>query len=371
MKLSKKQKEYPCNNRLLKDLKGETWNDIPGLDGLYLVSSFGRIKRLKREIIYSNDRVITLSEKIKRTSVCKAPNEELGDFTLHLQVSVQVNRGTYRFSVRRLVYCCFVKEFALDDPLVLIIPKNGNGLDIRPGNLKMIKSWEQRKMTYSNGRRTSSLKGRYEEKIKKASVTVCKKIVSKYSKAGKRIKTYPSVREAERMTGISHGSIGVSARGLVFSAGGFYWRYGDAKRVDIKGMLEKRRQGYKTRGMSVTQYDLLGNKVAGYPSMLNAEHETGIKVGSIRMVLLGRYKSAGGYFWKKGNGPVRIDLSNHKASRALRVKEVSQYSIKGKHLCSFNSIVEASNALGVSPTAISAACSGKLSTCKGYKWSFA
>ncbi|WP_257668574.1 NUMOD1 domain-containing DNA-binding protein [Parapedobacter tibetensis] len=363
-------KQYPYQNLVLEDMEREEWTDVPGLDGYYLVSSLGRIKRLKREVVYPDGKVITLPEKINVTTLHKAPNEELGDFTLHLRASMQVSNKTYRFSVRRLVYCCFVKEFALDDSSVLIIPKNGNGLDMRPDNLKMIPAIQQRSKTYESGRRSNALKGHYKEKIKSASVAACQKTVSQYGKDGKKISTYPSVREAERLTGISHASIGTSARELVFSAGGFYWRYGKARKIDIKGLLAKRRRDYKSWGTRVTQYDLRGNKVAEYPSMLKAEQETGIRNGSIRMVLLGRYKSAGNYFWKEGVGPAKIDLSNHKAGRALRVKKVNQYTLKGKYVGSFDSIREAARAIQASETAISAACKGILSRCKGYKWRF-
>lgn len=363
-------KQYPYQNLSMKDIKGEQWDDVPGLDGYYLVSSFGRIKRLKREVVYPDGKIITLSEQIRVTALLNSPNNEIGDCTFHLHASMQVNKKSYRFSVRRLVYCCFVQKFALDDPSVLIIPKNGNGLDIRPTNLKMIKSIQQRKMTYDNRRRTSTLIGAYKDEILGASVKVCQKTVSQYEKTGKKIKTYPSVREAERLTGISHSAIGSSARNLVFAAGGFYWRYGHARRIDIKTLLDKRRQGYKPMGMSVTQYDMLGNKVAEFPSMLKAEQQIGIGVNSIRMVLLGRYKNAGGYFWKKGPGPAKIDLIGHISGRQFRIKPVSQYTLEGEYLQSFDSIVEASEALQVSGTAISFACGGRERTCKGYKWQF-
>src|ERR1700737_5608944 len=104
-------KQYPYQNFSIENIKGERWDDIPRFDAYYLISSFGRIKRLKREVVYPNGRPRTLSEKIKVTCLVKAPNEELEDFTFHLNASIQVNKKTYRFSVRRLVYCCFVREF--------------------------------------------------------------------------------------------------------------------------------------------------------------------------------------------------------------------------------------------------------------------
>ncbi len=138
----------------------------------------------------------------------------MGDCTFHLQVNLRLNKKSYRFSIIRLVYCCFVKPFALDDPSVYIITKNGDGLDIRPDNLKMIPSARQRKLTYLNQRRTSALKGRYAEEIMRASITVCQKQVSRYSKTGKRMNIYASAREAERCTGIAHSAIASAAKGI-------------------------------------------------------------------------------------------------------------------------------------------------------------
>ena len=42
------KKEYPYQNLWLKDIKGEEWEDVPGLDGVYLISNFGRIKSIRR-----------------------------------------------------------------------------------------------------------------------------------------------------------------------------------------------------------------------------------------------------------------------------------------------------------------------------------
>ena len=45
-------------------MEKETWRDIPDYEGLYQVSTLGRIKSLERKIIRSNGRVFTIKEKI-------------------------------------------------------------------------------------------------------------------------------------------------------------------------------------------------------------------------------------------------------------------------------------------------------------------
>ena len=49
----------------------------------------------------------------------------------------------------------------------------------------------------------------------------------------------------------------------------------------------------------VKQYDLEGNFIKEYPSMKEAERQTGISTGSISRVCSQQRKSAGGYIWTK------------------------------------------------------------------------
>ena len=51
------------------------------------------------------------------------------------------------------------------------------------------------------------------------------KPVSQYSLEGKFIKTYPSVREAERQTGINNTSISACCNGKRKTAGGYIWKH--------------------------------------------------------------------------------------------------------------------------------------------------
>jgi hypothetical protein len=44
------EKKYPWLDRSLKNIKGERWRDIPGLEGYFMVSDFGRVRRLEYEV---------------------------------------------------------------------------------------------------------------------------------------------------------------------------------------------------------------------------------------------------------------------------------------------------------------------------------
>lgn len=49
---------------------------------------------------------------------------------------------------------------------------------------------------------------------------------------------------------------------------------------------------------AVEQYTESGELVAVYPSVIDAQNETGVCEGSIRCCCYGRYRQAGGYVWK-------------------------------------------------------------------------
>ncbi len=44
---------YPFHNKSIKDIRNEEWKDIPGFEGVYQASSFGRIKSLDRTILHA------------------------------------------------------------------------------------------------------------------------------------------------------------------------------------------------------------------------------------------------------------------------------------------------------------------------------
>ncbi len=85
-------------------------------------------------------------------------------------------------------------------------------------------------------------------------------------------------------------------------------------------------------------------------------------------------QSAGGFYWQKGSGPLKIDLKGYEYGQILRAKKkqrkIMQYLINGKYLHTFDSIKEAAKQAGVNSSTIIGALRGKHQTAGGYKWEY-
>lgn len=304
-----KNNKYPCYNRLLTDLKGEEWEDIPGFDGYYRVSNFGRIKRMKREQINSRGVVMIYKEKILAPRIFLAPNHYVSDFTYHVFAHFSLGAKKYHLPIRRLVYYCFVKPFDFKDKTISILCKNGNGLDLRPRNLKSASLTEASKRIISQNRRIAEFKNADPYKAAQASIKYTARQISQYNHKGKKIKTYPSTMEASRQLNISHSAISAAARGRERTSGGYFWNYGKATHFDVETFLEKRRIGYKEKkGTKVTQYDLNGNRVAKFLTLNDAAKAIGKDYTGISASIRGIISCAYGYIWKRGWGKEKINV---------------------------------------------------------------
>jgi ABC-type transporter MlaC component len=373
-----RKKEYPYQNLSLKDIKGEQWEDIPGLDGYFAVSNYGRIKRMEYETQYSDGRIYIHPERIIKPRILNYTNRFVGDCIPFLSATLSLSKTVYRFGIARLVYHCFVHPLDLEDRHTMIFTKDYDRFNIRPSNLMTTTPGQKNKRVYERNRRVShflNVSEAIKEKRTQSMIKKTSKKVSQYTLEGKKVKTYPSTAAAQRATGILRHSIGQVAALKGISAGGFVWRWGNDKRVDIKSLKDARRNEYRKKyGQKVTQYDMKGNKIASYSSLQDAEAASGVLASSIRFVVEGTYKSAGGYFWKKGYGKKKINQPHRYwgkvASAQARFKKVKQFTLEGKYLRTFSSLKEAAHYLGIHRTGIGAACKGKQKICGGYRWRF-
>lgn len=77
-------------------MEEEIWKDIPGYEGLYQVSTLGRVKSLGRKIVRNNGRVFTIKEKIlkdrigssKRPYVALFKDKKRKDIMVHILVAL-------------------------------------------------------------------------------------------------------------------------------------------------------------------------------------------------------------------------------------------------------------------------------------------
>jgi hypothetical protein len=292
----------PYKDRLLRNRPGEKWEDIPVLDGYFLVSNFGRIKRNARELVNVKGFTRCLPEKIILPRVAKTFNKHVKDFVYQLHAHLAIDGKRYHLPIRRLVYNCFVKPFPLDDLSICIIASNGNGLDIFPNNLEVMMRLDNTKRIYERKRMVSIFRQEhYRRKGVAASTAVTGRQVSQYDKKGKKIKTFPSLSDAARALGVNQSRISHAANELEPTACGFFWRFGKEKKFDVKGFLAERRKGYiEKRGTRVTQYDNKGNPIGHYDCLQDAGKAIGGHWTGISAAIRGIRKSAYGYRWGKG-----------------------------------------------------------------------
>lgn len=250
--------EYPHQNLSLKNIKGEKWKDIPGLEDYFMVSNFGRIKRLEYEMQYRNDAIYVKPEKIVKPQVVRQKNNLKNDYTQFLVNRVTFDGTRYNLTLSRIVYNCFVAPFNLDDKKIVIFCKDGDGLNIFQKNLIKSTPSDRSQRIVARGRMVSplnTLSDEFKEKQRTAIVKSISKSVSQYSLKGKKIKTYSSAAAAERATGIFATSIGQRASGKGISAGGYVWRWGNEKTVDVESagkihsVQRRLKYGQKLRSM--------------------------------------------------------------------------------------------------------------------------
>jgi len=221
------QKKYAYQNFYLKNIKGEIWKDIDGLQDYYQVSNYGRIKRLEYEMQYKNGAILK-PQKIIKPAIVKQFNKFKNDYSCFLVNRVTFKNSRHNFSIARLVYYSFVGKFDIDDHNIVIICKDGNNFNIRPDNLKKGSVGEKQQRTVTRKRFKSpflKLTKDDRKEIRKAIIKTLSKKVSQYSRDGILIRTYPSMAAAERATGIYATSIGNRASGKGKTAGGFIWKW--------------------------------------------------------------------------------------------------------------------------------------------------
>ena len=178
-------------------MKNEEWRDVADYEGLYQVSSEGRVKSLERTFIDKSGRKQTVKERILK------PGMDKGGY---LRIDLCASGKSRMFSVHRLVCQAFHDnpENKLDVNHI-----NENKTDNRACNLE----WSTRKKNCNHGTRNVRMA---ETKSKQ---------VGQYTLNGELIKVWSSATEAERRAGFDHSAISKVAIGKRKTAYGFRWKY--------------------------------------------------------------------------------------------------------------------------------------------------
>ena len=119
---------YPFHNKSIKDIRNEEWKDIPGFEGIYQASSFGRIKSLDRTILHARLGQQFVGGRILSQSIAENHNIKTGEPMIDLRVSLSMDGVQHYFNTRRLIYMTFVnKKINYQKDGLYVINKDGNG----------------------------------------------------------------------------------------------------------------------------------------------------------------------------------------------------------------------------------------------------
>ncbi|MBQ2175564.1 MAG: HNH endonuclease [Alphaproteobacteria bacterium] len=181
----------------------EYWKAMPNYEGIYMISSWGRVKALPSKVHIHNAGDYYTKEKI--LVLCK----NSGGYYIFR------SRDHKSISVHRMVALAFLGGPPNPDKNV-INHKDENKTNNRVDNLE----WCTTKYNVTYG---AAIQKRVEKQSKK---------VAQYSLDGTLVAIYPSASEAARQTGFEQSLISAYCRGERKTAYGYIWKY-------IKGGIDE------------------------------------------------------------------------------------------------------------------------------------
>lgn len=184
-------------------MSGETWKPVPGYEGLYDVSNFGRVKSLARVI----------DAKTKNGNVCK---RKIGGTILipgkdghgYFHINLCRNGKRKYAAIHRIVAEAFLPKV---DGKEYINHKNSDFTNNAVCNLEWCTSSENNLHGWTKGKRIAT---------QAKPICMC-------SLSGEVLKTFSSIAEASRNTGICENGIRNCCKNKPKhkTAGGFKWQY--------------------------------------------------------------------------------------------------------------------------------------------------
>lgn len=213
--------------------KGEKWKDIEGYEGVYMVSTHGRIKSMPRDVeveIPSQRHVIRYTKlaMIRKQKVNSKVNSFNGQLYYECLLSLRMDKTEKIALVGRLVYHAFVDHLDFEKDRLLITHKDNDGRNNNVRNLIAVTRSAATRKAYSLSRHKSPFAIKSEKEMKdirhRAGQSRCK-AVQRVSKNGKVLQNFSSIKEAESVTGIAGSNITEVCKGRRTHASGMFWRY--------------------------------------------------------------------------------------------------------------------------------------------------
>jgi len=250
----------------------ERWKPVLGYEGLYKVSTFGRVKTLGNGVHKFKERIL---------------GQSIGDVG-YLVVGLCKNGKSKKFRVHRLVATAFIKN-PLNKRQVNHV--KGVKTDNRVSKLEWATPKEDSQHAYKTGLLklppTSWNKGADNSNSRP---------INQYDLNGKFLKSFVSCTEAKRITGAD--GIGYACYGKRKTAGGFQWRWVGDKPPTSTPVSRFNVGSNHHNSKPVNQYTKDSVFLKKWDNARRASIETKILVQSIGKACKGLIPSAGGFKWK-------------------------------------------------------------------------
>lgn len=174
----------------------EIWKPISGYEGLYEVSSYGRVRSVSRIVKCRGIGMRKLKGKMR-------PAQKRGNG--YLFVSLCKNRKHKMHSIHRLVAEAFIPN---PDNLPYVNHKDETKTNNNVDNLEWCTA------SYNATYGTSKLRAS-DKRAKPVAIIMY----------GREIARFRCARDAEHLTGINHCNISQCANGKIKTAGGYQWKF--------------------------------------------------------------------------------------------------------------------------------------------------
>lgn len=193
----------------------EIWKDIKGYEGLYQISTNGRVKSLLKVTKFGN------RLKVNEEMILKPALGKRGYYV----VSLNHNGKSKTFTIHRLIAEAFIPN-PLNKKFIDHI--NTIKTDNRIENLRWVTSKENSNNILTLKHSSESTSKKWEDGCYNNRNNIHYRKVQQFDKEGNLIATYDSIIEASEITGVERSSISAVCLGTNpkrHTAGGYIWKH--------------------------------------------------------------------------------------------------------------------------------------------------
>ena len=198
------------------------------------------------------------------------------------------------------------------------------------------------------------------EPLKIIKPTTSNKPVAKLDKNDNIVEIYPSIKNAALANNTDPHSLRDQVNGKYKYAGRTKFRYLTDEEIKKNHMkiVDK---------IKVRQYSFSGKLIRVYDSMMKAAKSVGLHQSSIQQCVVGKCKSAGGYFWIKDDDYAEEKLTKLMSNKKFFYSTIIQLDKNGVKIAEYKSTSEAEKATGIKGKTIGQAIR-RNETAGGYIW---